>query len=444
MNITRRMLLLGAAATLGHVAFPAAAFPAAATEGSGGAILRRWYHLVLRLVRHTPTYSPPVASRSFAYLGVAAYQAVASGQASLISLEGQLNGLQGLPARAPGQTYSDALITHCVMASAVKAFFGNTGPTGQRVMAATEKKLKDVALAGVPEDVAQRSLAYADTLMAAILAWSETDGGAVIENMGFPLDYALTKGPSNWVPTSAIRQQQFPLLPNWARNRSFAMPDGAACPIPPPPPYSEDPASAFYREALEVYEAVRNLTPEQEAIARFWSDDPMLSPTPPGHWIFIALDLLEQEKASLDRTAEVLMRLGVAMADAFIGCWHAKFQYDLLRPVTYIRRVIDPKWEPLLITPPFPEYPSGHSTQSGAAAAVLTSIYGKDFSFTDRTHERDGLAPRSFPGFDAAAAEAGMSRLYGGIHFRAAIDHGLNQGRCIGQYAVALRTRSST
>jgi membrane-associated phospholipid phosphatase len=160
--------------------------------------------------------------------------------------------------------------------------------------------------------------------------------------------------------------------------------------------------------------------------------------------MFIALDLLEQEKASLDRTAEVLMRLGVAMADAFIGCWHAKFEYDLLRPVTYIRRVIDPKWEPLLITPPFPEYPSGHSTQSGAAAAVLTSIFGKDFSFTDRTHERDGLAPRSFPSFDAAAEEAGISRLYGGIHFRAAIDHGINQGRCIGQHAIALRTRSST
>jgi hypothetical protein len=440
MSVTRRTALKTAAAALGFWALPAPAAPAQ----DGGGILRRWYRLVLRLVRHTPTYSPPVASRSFAYLGVAAYQAVASGQAALVSVEGQLNGLKGLPARAAGQTYSDALITHCVMAAAVKAFFGNTGPTGQRVMAATEKKLKEEALAGLPEDVAERSLAYAEALMAAIIAWSETDGGAVIENMGFPMEYTLGKGPSNWVPTSAIRQQQFPLLPGWASNRSFAMPSGAACPIPPPPPYSEDTSSAFYRQALEVYEAVKNLTPEQEVIARFWSDDPMLSPTPPGHWLFIALDILEQEKASLDRTAEVLMRLGVAMADAFIGCWHAKFEYDLLRPVTYIRRVIDPKWEPLLITPPFPEYPSGHSTLSGASAAVLTSIFGKDFSFTDRTHERDGMAPRSFPSFDAAAAEAGISRLYGGIHFRFGIDSGIDQGRCIGQYAIALRTRSST
>ncbi|MCA3574357.1 MAG: vanadium-dependent haloperoxidase [Aestuariivirga sp.] len=441
MSITRRTALLGAASVLGLAFRPARA---AATVDDGGAILRRWYHLVLRLVRHTPTYSPPVASRSFAYLGIAAYQAVASGSTSLVSLEGQVNGLQGLPRREPGKAYSDALITHCAMALAVKTFFGNTGPTGQRVMELTEKKLKAEALAGVPEDVATRSLAYGEALMAAIFAWSETDGGAVVENLGFPMEYELTKGPSNWVPTSPIRLQQAPLLPSWGRNRTFAMPDGNACPLPPPPAYSEDPNSDFYREAMEVYDTSKSRTPEQELIARFWSDDPMLSPTPPGHWIFIANDILEQQKATLDVSAEVMMRLGIAMADAFIGNWYAKYQYDLLRPVTYIRRVIDPKWEPLLITPPFPEYPSGHSTQSGAAAVVLTAMFGENFAFTDRTHERDGMAPRSFPSFEAAAAEAGISRLYGGIHFRAAIDQGLAQGRCIGQHAVALRTRSST
>ena len=440
MRLTRRTALMGAAAAIALGALPARA----AAPDDGGMILRRWYHLVLRLVRHTPTYSPPVASRSFAYLGVAAYQAVASGSTSLVSLEGQLNGLQGLPGREAGKAYSDALITHCVMALAVKSFFGNTGPTGQRVMELTEQKLKAEAYSGVPEDVAARSLAYADALMAAILAWSETDGGAVVENLGFPTAYTLTEGPAHWVPTSAIQLQQAPLLPGWGRNRTFAMPHGNACPLPPPPAYSEEKGSAFHAEALEVYETSKTLTPEQELIARFWSDDPMLSPTPPGHWLFIANDILDQEQASLDRSAEVMMRLGVAMADAFIGNWYAKYQYDLLRPVTYIRRVMDPKWEPLLITPPFPEYPSGHSTLSGAAAAALTAMFGENFAFTDRTHERDGMAPRSFPGFEAAAAEAGISRLYGGIHFRAAIDRGLEQGRCIGAHANALRTRSST
>ncbi|WP_421692821.1 vanadium-dependent haloperoxidase [Aestuariivirga sp.] len=442
MSMTRRMALKAAAAA----AFGLSATRLRAEEAAdgGGEMLRQWYHLVLLLVRHTATYSPPVASRSFAYLGIAAYQAVASGSTSLVSLEGQINGLRGLPVRNPGKTYNDALITHCVIASAVKAFFSNTGPTGQRAMAAAEKKLKAQAMAGLPQPVIDDSLAYGEALTAAILDWSKSDGGAVVENMGFPMHYDLTPGPAHWVPTSPIRQQQFPLLPGWGKNRTFAMPDGAACAVPPPPAYSEEKDSTFYREALEVYETGKHLTPEQQAIARFWSDDPMLSPTPPGHWMSIGLQVLAQEKASLDKTAEVMMRLGVAMADSFIGCWNAKFQYDLVRPVTYIKRVIDPKWEPMLITPPFPEYPSGHSVESGAAQVVLTSIYGENFAFSDGTHMRDGIPARQFASFKAAAEEAGISRLYGGIHFRAAIVEGLEQGACIGQHAVALRTRSST
>lgn len=434
----RRALQLGAAAAV----LPLTARSSRA-DALGGEILRQWYKVVLHLVRHTATCSPPVASRAFAYLGVAAYQAVASGSTSLVSMAGQLNGLKDLPPRDPSKRYSDAVITHCVLASACKTFFGNTGPTGQRVMAAAEKKLKGEALQGLPDDVVTASLAYGEALKAAIIAWSANDGGAVIENMGFPMDYPVSKEPGHWVPTSAIRQQQFPLLPAWGKNRTFAAPSGAVCSLPPPPAYSEDPSSDFFRQAKEVYDVTSQLTPEQVAIARFWSDDPMLSATPPGHWIGIANDLLEQEKAGLDTSADVMMRLGVAMADGFIGCWNAKFQYDYVRPVTVIKKLIDAKWEPMLITPPFPEYPSGHSTESGAAAAVLTAVYGENFAFTDNTHVRDGLGTRRFPSFTAAASEAGISRMYGGIHFRPAIEQGLEQGRCIAQFAIGLRTRSS-
>ena len=439
MSITRRRALQlgGAAALLGLTGGRARA------DAAGGEILRQWYRVVLMLVRHTATYSPPVASRAFAYLGVAAYQAVASGSTSLVSLAGQLNGLKELPPRDPAKQYSDALITHCVMASAVKTFFGNTGPTGQRVMAAAEKKLKGEALKGLSPEVVEASLAYGEALKAAIIAWSMADGGAVVENMGFPMEYPVSQEPGRWKPTSAIRQQQFPLLPKWGQNRTFAMPTSATCGLPPPVPYSADQNSAFFSQAKQVYDVTTHLTPDQIAIARFWSDDPMLSFTPPGHWIAIANDLLEEKKAGLDESAEVMMRLGVAMADGFIGCWNAKYQFDYVRPVTAIKKLIDAKWEPLLITPPFPEYPSGHSTESGAAAAVLTSIYGENFAFTDRTHVRDGLGTRQFASFQAAAEEAGMSRMYGGIHFRPAIEQGLAQGRCIAQFAIGLRTRSA-
>jgi hypothetical protein len=260
--------------------------------------------------------------------------------------------------------------------------------------------------------------------------------------LGFARSRSPGTTPGAWVPTSAIRLQQAPLLPGWGANRPFVLASGADCPVPPPPAYSEDPASAFFAEAMEVVAVTRSLTDEQRAIARFWSDDPMLSPTPPGHWTMIGWTLLLDEDAPLGRSAEVMALLGIAQADAFIACWDAKYRHDLLRPVTYIRKVIDPAWEPLLTTPPFPEYPSGHSTQSGASAVVLTALFGEDRAFTDTTHVDDGLPPRRFASIRAAAEEAGLSRLYGGIHFRAAIDRGLDQGRCIGARVAAIETRA--
>lgn len=440
MDVSRRQVMLGlplAVATIGHVV------PARAAANSAGIeVLDTWYRLVLELVRHTATYSPPVASRAFAYLGVIAFEAVASGDPRLKSLSGQLTELAAPPARRAGETYDDVVVLQAALADGAAALFSNTGPTGQRALTAMTRKMTAIAAASVRPDVAERSASLGREIAAHVLAWAETDGGARIDNMGFAQTFTPREAPDAWVPTSLVSQQQAPLLADWGRNRTFAMTSVDACGLPPPPAYSEDEGSAFYAEAREVYDVTTHLTDEQRLIARFWSDDPMLSPTPPGHWISIALDVFDAEDAPLDQRVEVLARLGITLADSFIACWHTKFEYDLLRPVTYIRRTMDPKWEPLLITPPFPEYPSGHSTQSGAAAAVLTAAFGADFAFDDRTHEDDGLPVRSFPSFEAAAREAALSRLYGGIHFRSAIDRGLAQGVCVGGYANALEMRA--
>jgi hypothetical protein len=405
-------------------------------------VLINWYKMALELTRHTATYTPPVASRTFAYMGVAAFEAAASGDPKLKSLAGQLNGLTPVPQRETNLNYDEAAIIQGVMATLVPALYSNTGPTGQRVMASAEAKWRDAVAADVPEDVMTRSLDYGQTVAVHILEWSKTDGGASVANMGFPMEYALKDGPANWKPTSAIPLQQKPLLPNWGTNRTFAMKDGTACPLPPPPAYSEEATSDFFKEAKEVMETKKNLTPEQRGTARFWSDDPMLSPTPPGHWVSIALQVFERDKTDIAKSTEVLAKLGVTLADAFIANWHVKYQYDLLRPVTYIRRTMDKTWESAMITPPFPEYPSGHSTQSSAAAIVLTDLFGANFAFEDATHVRDGIKARNYPSFMAAAAEAGMSRLYGGIHFRSGIEKGLEQGECVGEFAAQLQTRN--
>jgi membrane-associated phospholipid phosphatase len=166
----------------------------------------------------------------------------------------------------------------------------------------------------------------------------------------------------------------------------------------------------------------------------------MLSVTPPGHWLSIALQILDRDKIGLEKSVDVLARLGIAEADSFIGCWQTKFVYDTVRPITYVRRLIDAKFDTVVNTPPFPEFPSGHSALSAAAALVLTGIFGENFAFDDNTDQADGLKPRSFPSFRAAASEAAISRLYGGIHYRAAIEMGADQGRCVGAYAAALQT----
>ncbi|MBB4067231.1 vanadium-dependent haloperoxidase [Gellertiella hungarica] len=404
-------------------------------------VLQTWYRLVLELVRHTPNYSPPVASRSFAYLGVTAYESVAGEHTRLVSLQGQLNDLKDLPSREAGAVYDDAIVLNAAMTVATRELFNRTGPTGQHAFSRMSEKMHATVTDGMPADVVRRSADFGTAMATAILKWSQGDGGAVVENMGFPLEYTLKAGPGRWVPTSLIRQQQVPLLPDWGKNRPFAMPEGSSCRLPAPPEYSEDKASVFYREAVEVHDVVKGLTKEQKAIARFWSDDPMLSPTPPGHWVSIGWEVLEADRADLATTVDVMARLGVAVADAFIGCWDTKFEFNLVRPVSYIKKTMDPKWEPLLITPPFPEYPSGHSTQSGAAAVVLASLFGEKKTFTDSTHEADGLAPRTYGSFWEAAEEAALSRLYGGIHFRSAIERGLEQGKCVGAHVVALKTR---
>lgn len=431
MNLRRRHFLTLAAAALSAPALPAYVAKAGAATDPACQVVLDWYRLILELVRHTATYSPPVASRAFGYLGVIVWEAQAHAS-GFTPLGGQLTGLKPLP--QDRMLRDPAAVLQGAMTLGVRSLFGNTGPTGQRAMDAMEKRLNKL-VAGSPND-----LEKGRAIAAHILSWAEGDGGARVENLGFPDGYEPINQPGAWVPTSPIRLQQAPLLPDWGQVRPMAMAHGAACALAPPPAFSTEPGSAFHAQALEVYETTKALTPDQKIIARFWSDDPMLSPTPPGHWVSILLDIAERDALPLPRLADALARLGVAQMDAFIACWQAKFAYNLIRPVTYIRQHIDPKWEPLLITPPFPEYPSGHSTLSGASSAVLTAIFGAGFAFDDATHEDDGLPVRSFPDFAAAAQEAALSRLYGGIHFRAAIEQGLAQGECVAAPAIQLKT----
>ncbi len=277
--------------------------------------------------------------------------------------------------------------------------------------------------------MARRSRRHGDRVAEAIFAWSATDGGHEGYLSNFPAGYIPPIGPGRWqhTPPGFLAALQ----PTWGTNRTMVPSLAEAAAAAPPIAFSEDPASAFFAEAREVYDTVNSLTDEQLAIARFWSDDPGLTATPAGHSVSILSQLLAAKRANLEVAAEAYARLGIALSDAFVCCWATKYRYHLLRPITYIRAHIDSAWgDPLpLTTPPFPEHTSGHSVQS-AAARVLTDLFGP-IAFTDHTHDRRGMAPRHFASFDEAAAEAAMSRLYGGIHYRRAIEEGLRQGALV-------------
>jgi hypothetical protein len=193
--------------------------------------------------------------------------------------------------------------------------------------------------------------------------------------------------------------------------------------------------SSFYMQALEVKNVGDNLTNEQKDIARFWVDTPGQTGTPAGHWVLIENQIVDVLGLKLERASMMYALVGISLGDSFISAWSLKYQINLIRPVSYIQTFIDPKWQSFIASPGFPEYPSGHSVVSEAAAEVLTRMFGT-VSFTDRSGQKHNLKERAFTSFEAAATEAAISRLYGGIHFRAAIENGMRQGRCIGDNVI--------
>jgi hypothetical protein len=429
------------AATLVLVAGPAAGRARAAVRfppvhAFDAEAATAWFDLSLELVRTTPGFSPPVASRAFGYAGLALYEVLVPGMEGYRSLTGVLPGLTALPAPGRNPAYDWPTVANAALAEVLRGLF----PESQTAaINSFESRLEARLRPGLPPGAFVRSVERGREVAAAILAWSRSDGGHEGYLRDFPA-YTPPVGPGLWVPTPPGFQPA--LQPYWGANRCLAIAGGADCPPGDHPPYSEDPRSSFFAEAYETHEAVGTLTPEQEEIARFWSDDPGQTATPPGHSISITTQVLRAEGASLAAAAEAYAKVGIAVCDAFVACWYEKYVYNVLRPVTYIRRLIEPSWSPLLTTPPFPEYTSGHSVQSGAAFQILTDLFGEGYAFVDRTHDDRGLAPRSFGSFLEAAEEAAISRLYGGIHFRAAIVNGVTQGRCIGKAASALPIRA--
>ncbi|HSH00593.1 MAG TPA: vanadium-dependent haloperoxidase, partial [candidate division Zixibacteria bacterium] len=373
--------------------------------------------------------------RAFGYAGVALYEALVPGMAGYQSLYGQVNEMPSMPPVGSVASHWPTVANN-TLANVLDKLFRDGSSESRSRISNLRRYFNDQYGGALPQKVFALSRARAQAVSSQILRWSDRDGYRELDNCG----YTPLSGPGYWEPTAPAYAGA--LQPCWGQVRPFALSSTPMCDPGPPPAYSEDTSSQFYHEALKVYEAVANLTPEQLDIALFWADNPGQTATPPGHSLSILTQILVIEDAGLELAAESYAKLGMAVADAFISCWWSKFYYHLLRPITFNRRMFDASWLPPVVTPPFPEYTSGHSVQSGAAAATLTALFG-DVAFVDHTHDARGMAPRSFSTFYEFADEAAISRLYGGIHFRSAIDLGVEQGKCIGEQINALDFRGA-
>jgi len=386
-------------------------------------------------------FPPMIGSRNYAYANIAAYEVIASGSDSdYQSLAGQI---KSLPAIRP---WTKGEIDYPLAAILAFTKVGNavTFPEGS-MMEYYDKMVNDADSVGMPGEVLTNSKLFADQVVEQIMEWSKKDNYAQTRSAE---KYTVTDEDGRWVPTPPMYAQG--MEAHWKEIRTLVLDSSSECIPGRPPVYNiKDTTGLFYRLSKEVKMIGDSLTKEQKHIADFWDDNPFKMNvsghvmfatkkfSPSGHWMNIAGIAAKISKVDFNTTVYAYAKTSIGLFEGFISCWDEKFRSNYIRPETVINKFMDPEWRPYIQTPPFPSYTSGHSVISSAAAEVMTDIYGERFHYTDTSSTEFGIAPRSFNSFREASQEAGMSRIYGGIHYRTDVDSGYLQGAKVGRLVIA-------
>jgi len=382
-------------------------------------------------------FSPPVASRIYLYANIAAYEVLVKDHKDYVSLQNQIKNFPVIP--TPQKKISPSLAAvYSFLLIGKKLVFSEAiliDPTKNILHWYHDKKIDSVTY--------YNSLAYAKQVADSISKWMAKDNYASTRKLR---RYSFSKEEGKWIPTppgyfAAVE-------PYWNKIRCITLDSASQFKPEPPPLFSKDSSSVFYKMANDVYAVGNNLSNGEKAIASFWDCNPFDLKTeghlnfaskkisPGGHWMNIAAVACKQTNSNIIKSSSAYTLTAIALFDAFISCWDEKYRSNLIRPETYIDANIDESWRPFLQTPPFPEYISGHSIISTASAIALTKIFGDNFSFDDDTENEFGLPTRHFTSFMNAADEAAISRFYGGIHYRAAIVNGQTQGQQVGEWVL--------
>ena len=414
--------------------------PASRPAALEATVAVKWIDLFLTVERFAPGFRPPVAARALGYINLAAYEAVVPGSTSYQSVARQLPGLE-IPSVESGKAYQWDIVVNETYHALMVSFFPHVTEVYKKQI---ETLYQQLAVSSADAEVQTRSKKFGQAIAAAVYRFSRTDK---VGDEGYlnnqPTSYVPPVGPGLWQPTFPDYGRA--LLPYWGKVRTFAASESDKI-ARPPLPYSTSVTSPMYTQGLEVYSSTTPLSREKQWIGEFWSDDiTTLTFEPAARWFAIAQQVIQQEKVPLDKAIYTYAKLGMGLNDAGVACWNSKYLYNTERPVSYIRRAVDPRWQSKLtnpitslqgITPPFPSYPSGHSCFGGAAAEVLTDVFGSAYAMTDRCHEgRTEFmgTPRSFGSFYEMATENAYSRIPLGVHFRMDCEEGLRMGYVIGR-----------
>lgn len=384
--------------------------------------------------------NPPAASRFYAYSMLGGY--IASCPALPLQEDNLMTSLQEKIVMAV--TRPSDYVSHFAGTYAMLDVGRQLLPSGYRL----EPQLQDLQTIyrkkfKLSPTVLASNVAYARAVADAVVAYARRDGYLQLSTR---TRYTPSDEPGRWYPTPP--EYMGAVEPEWRTIRPFFVDSAAQFRPTPPAPFTLQAGSSFRQQLDEVYQVSRQLTDEQRAIAAFWDCNPfavahaghaaigLKKISPGGHWMGITGIACRQAQADFELTVKAHVLVALTLHDAFLSCWEAKYQYDRIRPESAINKHVDASWRPLLQTPPFPEYTSGHSVISTASAEILTHLFGDSFTFTDTSEMYFGLPARTFHSFRDAAAEAAVSRLYGGIHFRDAIEAGVQQGKSISLYIL--------
>jgi hypothetical protein len=387
-------------------------------------------------------FSPPVASRVYAYPSIAAYSIMQKTYPNKYnSLENQLTGYKDISSIDNTDVIPNLSAIHAFLFVGKALIFSEN-----KIDEYMNNLYKELRGLGLSKRKLNKSIEYGEKVALEILRWAGDD--FYNQTRTFP-KYTIQQDDRFWKPTPPDYMEG--IEPHWNKIRPMVIPSSDIFTPPPPLDIDMRENSLFYKQLMEVYEIGRQVTEdnndsEEAKIAAFWDCNPYVSHhkghamfatkkiTPGGHWIGITRIASEISNDSFDEAINSYLNVSIALFDAFIACWDTKWNTLVVRPETLINQYLDEEWLPKLQTPPFPEYTSGHSVISKASAIILTKIYGDNFSFDDTTEIKYGLPVRSFESFTHAADEAAISRLYGGIHYRMAVDHGVTQGEKVGNY----------